>query len=158
MRPLTSDEVSLWIDAPPEVLYALVSDVTRTPEWSPEIVSCEWLDGAEGPAVGARFKARNKVAWMSWSNEPVVQVADPGREFAFSRLERTAGELWWRYRFEASGTGTQVTESYEVTRPIPRLAYLMFRLTGDRDRAAVMREGMRTTLRRLKEVAESPAT
>lgn len=155
MKPITSDEVSLWIDARPAAVYDLVADVTRTPEWSPEIVICSWVDGADGPAVGARFEARNKVAWLSWSNHPVVEVADPGREFAFVRTERTAGQLRWRYRFEASGTGTLVTESYEVTRPIPRFTYLVFRLTGSRDRGDDMRAGMRQTLDRLKASAES---
>lgn len=158
MRALTGDEVRRWIDAPPELLYDMVSDVTRTPEWSPEIVSCAWLDGATGPAVGARFAARNTSAWLSWTNEPVVVVADRGREFAFSRRERTAGELVWRYRFEPAGTGTTVIESYEVTRPVPRATYLLFRLLGSRDRAADMRAGMERTLERLQAAAEGSAT
>jgi hypothetical protein len=160
MKPITfldRDEISLWIDAPPDAVYGLVSDVTRTPEWSPEIVACEWVDGAQGPAVGARFKARNKISWMSWSNEPVVEVADPGREFAFSRRERTGGEVLWRYRFEAAGTGTTLTESYEVTRPIPRPSYVLWWIGGARDRVGALRQGMETTLQRLKAAAESPA-
>ena len=28
--------------------------------WSPEYQGGEWLDGATGPMVGARFKGRNK--------------------------------------------------------------------------------------------------
>jgi Pyridoxamine 5'-phosphate oxidase len=44
---------------------------------------CTWLDGATGPEVGARFKARKKVPNRpAWHNKPVVTVADPGREFA----------------------------------------------------------------------------
>jgi hypothetical protein len=154
---LTRDEVSIWIDASPGAVYDLVADVTRTPEWSPEILACEWVDGAEGPAVGARFKARNKVSWMTWSNKPVVEVAAPGREFAFSRRERTGGEVLWRYRFEPSGTGTTVTESYEVTRPIPRLSYVGWWIGGARDRVGALRQGMETTLHRLKAAAESRA-
>jgi hypothetical protein len=154
---LTRDEVSIWIDAPPEAVYDLVADVTRTPEWSPEVIRCEWVDPAQGPAVGARFKARNKVSWMSWSNEPVVEVAERGREFAFSRRERIGGAVLWRYRFEASGTGTKVTESYEVTRPIPRLSYVGWWIGGARDRVGALRQGMETTLQRLKDAAEPPA-
>ena len=29
-------------------------------EWSPECFHCAWTKGATGPAVGARFKAKNK--------------------------------------------------------------------------------------------------
>ena len=35
-----------------ETVYELVADVTRMPEFSPEIRRCSWLDGATGPAVG----------------------------------------------------------------------------------------------------------
>src|SRR5262245_37219471 len=83
MQTLDHDSVSVHIDASPEAVYAIVSDVTRTPEFSPEIVSCTWLDGATGPAVGARFKAINKVPNRpSWPNKPVVTVVEPGRAFA----------------------------------------------------------------------------
>ena len=59
MQTMDRDEVSATIAAPPERVYALVADVTRTPEFSPEVTSCSWLDGATGPAVGARFEAVN---------------------------------------------------------------------------------------------------
>ncbi len=71
MQTLDHDQVTTHVAAPPEALYALVSDVTRTPEFSPEIVSCTWLDGATGPAVGARFLAVNKLGkHPSWKNRP----------------------------------------------------------------------------------------
>ena len=90
MWTLTRDEVSRYIAADAARIYEVVADVTRTPELSPEIVSCEWLDGS-GPAVGSRFRARNKAGrGPSWSNAPEVVVADPGREFAFVRRERLA--------------------------------------------------------------------
>jgi hypothetical protein len=41
-------------------VYAVIADVTRIPEFSPVILECRWLDGVTGPAVGARFAARNK--------------------------------------------------------------------------------------------------
>lgn len=155
MTPLTRDEASVWIDAVPDEVYDLVADVTRTPEWSPEIVSCEWLDGATGPAVGARFRARNRITKASWANEPVVVAADRGREFAFARRERAAGEVVWRYRFDGTGSGTTVTESYEVTRKIPWVTYLVFRLYGSRDRVRELRDGMEATLLRVKAAAET---
>ena len=60
MARLPHDSVSIEIETPPERVYELVSDVTRMGDWSPECTSCSWTDGATGPAVGARFKARNK--------------------------------------------------------------------------------------------------
>lgn len=159
MWTLTADEVSRVIQASPETLYAIVSDVTRTPELSPEIISCQWLDGS-GPAVGARFRARNKVSrGPAWSNQPEVIAAEPGREFAFLRRERPAGELVWRYRFEPVATGTRVVESYQVTKPIPRaMCWAMRWIWGSKDRPAQLRAGMQETLRRLAALAEQPSS
>lgn len=88
-QELTHDTVERQIDATPEALYDIVADVTRAPELSPEIERCEWLDGATGPAVGARFRATNRVGRRrAWRNTPVVTVAQRGKEFAFSRTEK----------------------------------------------------------------------
>lgn len=157
MKPLTTDAVTLWVDASAHRLYEMVADVTRTPEWSPEITRCEWLDGADGPAVGARFKSWNRVSGLRWTNKPVVEVADPGCEFTFSRAEPMGGTLRWRYRFTPTEGGTTVEESYEVTRRIGRPLYLLFRLQGGH-RAADMRRGMQMTLRRLKAAAEDASS
>jgi polyketide cyclase/dehydrase/lipid transport protein len=156
MQTLDHDQLSVHIDAPPEAVYALVADITRTPEFSPEIVSCTWLDGATGPAAGARFEAVNKVSrGPAWKNRPVVIAAQPGREFAFSRTEKLSGTLVWRYRLEPDGTGTRLTESYDVTRPISRLGWFIIdRLFGCHDRRAELRAGMNQTLRRIRETAE----
>lgn len=155
-QSLTTDTVERLIDAPPQLLYDIVSDVTRTPELSPEILRCTWVGGATRPAVGARFKAVNTLGHgRNWPNWPVVIAADPGREFAISRTEPLAGTLEWRYRFVPEGTLTRVIESYTVTRPPTRLFYLMLEhLMRVKDRAGDLRAGMTTTLERLAVVAE----
>ena len=77
-KRIPHDAVSIEIAAPPAEVYALVSDITRMGEWSPECVRCTWTKGATGPAVGARFKAANKGGrGPAWRNTPVVTVADP---------------------------------------------------------------------------------
>jgi uncharacterized protein YndB with AHSA1/START domain len=157
MQTLDRDEVDIVVAAPPEHVYALVADVTRMPEFSPEVVSCRWLDGATGPAVGARFEAVNQgPAGKRWKNRPVVTVAEPGREFVFVRTEPFAGSIAWRYRFEAAGAGTRVVEGYEVHRPVSRLGWLVIeKVFKGGDRRAALRSGMRATLDRLKAAAES---
>ncbi len=160
MQTLDHDQVVLIVDAPPDAVYAVVSDVTRTPEFSPEVERCTWLDGATGPAVGARFEAVNKVGWgPAWTNRPVVVAADPGREFAFSRTEKYAGTLVWRYLFEPSGGGTRITESYTVTRAVSRLGWFIIGgLYGRHDRCADLRAGMQQTLQRIRDTVEQTAT
>ena len=94
MQTLDRDQLTLHIDAPPDAVYALVADVTRTPEFSPEVLRCTWLDGATGPAPGARFEAVNKVSrGPAWKNRPVVTTVRPGREFAFARTEPFSGTV-----------------------------------------------------------------
>ena len=54
------DSVTVHMNAPPEQVWDLVSDVTRIGSYSPETFEAEWLDGATGPAVGARFRGHVK--------------------------------------------------------------------------------------------------
>jgi uncharacterized protein YndB with AHSA1/START domain len=156
IQQLDHDSVSLRVPARPEDVYAAVADVTRTPEFSPEILQCTWLDGATGPAVGARFKARNKVPNRpAWHNKPVVTVVDPGREFAFARTEAFAGTVEWTYRFEPDGDGTLITESYEVTKPLSPVGWFIIGvLFARKDRRSDLRAGMEETLQRLRQVVE----
>ena len=43
----------LHMDAPPEKVWGIISDITRMGEFSPEVVEAEWLGEATGPALGA---------------------------------------------------------------------------------------------------------
>jgi len=150
------DSVSLHIAAPAMEIYELFADVTRTPEFSPEILSCKWLDGATGPAVGARFAARNKVPNRpGWTNKPMVTIVDPGKTFAIERTEKFAGTVEWKYQFEPDEAGTLVTESYQVTRKISPVGWFMIGVLFNRkDRTGDLRTGMEETLQRVRAVAE----
>jgi hypothetical protein len=155
MQTLDHDAATIHVDAPAHEIYRLVADVTRTPEFSPEILRCTWLDGATGPAVGVRFAAVNKVPRRpAWTNKPVVTVVEPDKAFAFARTEKLAGTVEWSYRFEPDGEGTRVTESYRVTRPISPLGWFIIgTLCNRRDRRADLRTGMEQTLQRLRDAA-----
>ncbi|HWC35394.1 MAG TPA: SRPBCC family protein [Mycobacteriales bacterium] len=155
-QELTTDRVSRHIEARPEALYSLVSDVTRTPEYSPEVVKCTWIKGATGPVVGARFKAINHAGRVpDWPNKPVVTVADAGRAFAFERSEVGGGTIEWRYTFEPEGTGTLVTESYTVLKPVNALGWFIIdTLAGLKDRESDLRRGMTESLDRIAAIVE----
>jgi len=158
-QELTTDHVSRHIAASPQALYDLVSDVTRTPEYSPEVVRCTWIKGATGPVVGARFKAINHAGRVpDWPNKPVVTVADPGRAFAFERTEVGGGTIEWRYALEPEGGGTLVTESYTVLKPVNRLGWFIIdTLAGLKDRRTDLHRGMTQSLERIAEIVESRA-
>jgi hypothetical protein len=153
MHRLDHDEVTAVLPADPPTVYRLISDITRTPEWSPQVVSCEWLDGATEAAVGARFTARNRLRSFSWSNTPVVTTLDPDRTFAFSRTERGGGTMEWFYRLEPHGNGSLVTLGYDVTSPVPLGLHIVLRvLLGVRDLRADLHENMIVSLRRISEI------
>jgi hypothetical protein len=150
------DEVSLQISASPELLYDLVSDVAQMGRLSPECIGGQWLGGATGPAVGARFKGRNKRGIARWSTRNEVIAAERGREFAFNTKQ---SGTTWRYRFEPSGDGTLVTESRAAwrERPLIAKAFAAVVLGGVDDHEGELQAGMLATLERLKALAEQPA-
>jgi uncharacterized protein YndB with AHSA1/START domain len=149
-------QATIVIAAPPDAVWALVTDVTRTGEWSPENTGAVWLDGATGPAVGARFKGSNRRGRTKWATTCQVTVADPGREFEFVTGRAEKPETRWRYQLEPEGDGaTRVTESFELVKPLGAVSNLLTRVTtGVRDRRADLEENVRTSLSRLKETAE----
>jgi hypothetical protein len=93
----------------------------------------------------------------SWTNKPVITEIEPGRAFTFARTEKFAGTVEWSYRFEPdpAGTGTTITESYTVTRPLTAVGWFVIgTLFGRKDRRTDMRAGMEQTLERMRAVAE----
>jgi hypothetical protein len=145
-------EAQVRVAAPPETVYGVVSDVTRMGEWSPETIKCDWIEGATGPVVGARFRGMNKRGLVKWSTKPTIVVADPGRAFAFD----VGTDTRWTYRFDADGTATMLTESFEMLRDL-RWYYAfaerwLMRVT---DRHADLERGMAVTLERIKRVVEA---
>src|SRR6202021_1396406 len=55
------------IAAPAEKVWALVSDLPRMGEWSPENAGGKWVKGATGPALGAVFEGTNKHGFRPWA-------------------------------------------------------------------------------------------
>ena len=146
-------EVSLHIDAPPAVVWDLVSDVTRIGEFSPETFEARWRRGYDGPEVGAKFKGhvkRNGVGPTYWS-ACTVTACEPERLFEFSVGTDDVTVNNWGYRLEPDGTGTTVTEYFRLEPSLPtRLYWLVF----GHLRMRTNEKGMRTTLERMKAVLE----
>ena len=152
--PSLSYAESIVIARSPDVLYDMVSDVTRMGEWSPVCRACWWDDGA-APQVGAWFTGRNEVPGRTWETRSEVVVAEPGREFAF-----LVGGAWvrWGYTFAAVDGGTRVTESWEflpdgITRFHDRFGDDAEAQIANRTEAA--HRGIPVTLAALKKTAEA---
>lgn len=147
-------EVSLDIQSPPAVVFALVSDIALMPRWSPETYRTEWSPGSSAPAVGARFRGWNRFGLVRWSTICEIEEYEPPRVFSFcTRFGEHRGSLW-RYTFEETGAGaTRVTESNtRLYEPLhSRIAHpLVMRSHHDSFRRA-----MQQTLERIKAAAEA---
>jgi hypothetical protein len=110
--------VSLHIDAEPMKVWELVSDITKMGEYSPEVVEAEWLDGATGPALGARYrghvKRNERMPVLYWTTCEITACV-PGQVFEFAVVMGDRKVNTWRYVFDAAPEGgTNVTESYDL--------------------------------------------
>ncbi len=62
--------VTVPMAASADEIWNLVADVRNTGKFSPEVIEAEWLDGATGPALGARFRGhvrRNEIGPVYWT-------------------------------------------------------------------------------------------
>lgn len=147
-------EVSRVISASPEAIYDAITDVTRMGEWSTECHTCEWHEGADGPAVGATFDGHNRNGAHEWTTQGKVTVAEPGREFVFECSMMDFHYATWGYRLEPADGGTLVTEWSEDLRPESAMEYSK-QLSGVDDRTERNRETISTTLERLAAALET---
>lgn len=141
---------TVHVDASPEAVYDLVADITRMPEWSPETYKAEWLGGATGAVAGARFRGWNKAGPIRWFTDPVIDVAERGRELTFTTTFFGRGRLTtWSFVMQSSANGgTDLTESWHEN------VGLVVRLMPGR-RVEGLQRGMEQTLARIKAAAES---
>ncbi len=146
--------VSREIEAPAEEVWAMVSDVTRMGEWSPEATGGKWVKGATGPAVGARFRGRNRHGIRRWSTSGKVVECEPGTAFAFDIVVGPLSVARWTYTFEPTATGCRVTERWDDKRT-PLMPTIGRLASGVSDRANHNRAGMEQTLENLAKAAEA---
>ena len=148
------DSVTVDMAATPDEVWALVSDVTRIGELSPETFEAEWLDGATGPALGAHFRGhvnRNSSGLVYWS-QCRVTACEPGRSFGFDVLIGSNVINTWRYEIAPSATGSTVTESFRLVDTWSNRVY--WGLLG-RWRGRTNARGMTQTLARVKSIVEA---
>jgi hypothetical protein len=146
--------VSTDVDAPATTVFALVSDLPRMGEWSPENVGGRWLAGASGPAVGARFRGANRKGFRRWSTTVRVTDAQAPRRFAFDVTLAGMPISSWSYDVGDRDGGCTVTETWVDRRP-GWMRVAGGPVMGVPDRAAYNRLGMEQTLAAVKKAAES---
>ena len=155
--PQLSHSESIVVARSPEDVYDLVSDVTRTGEWSPVCRAC-WWDEGDGPRAGAWFTGRNETPTRVWETRSQVVAAERGREFTW---EVSEGAVRWSYQLAPVEEGTLLSESWEF---LPAGIARFRERYGDEaeaqvaDRVETALRGIPETLAAIKRVAEAQQT
>jgi hypothetical protein len=145
---------NVFVAASAEMLYDMITDVSRMGEWSSQCIGGAWDDGA-GPAEGAWFTGTNVhyAGEANYDRHCQVIVADRPREFAWVQSGIETGGARWGYTFTPVEGGTEVEETSGIIRMLPRLA----EFTDEEVEAMIERNrvGIAETLARFKAVAEA---
>jgi hypothetical protein len=144
----------ITVNAAPDRVYALISDVTTMSAFAEETTRNTLLGDAPSASVGARFRGSNKRGLRRWSTLATVTDADPGTRFAFDVTSLGIPVSRWQYDIAPAEDGCVVTESTWDRRPswFHGIAWLA---TGVTDRVAVNTANIAKTLARLKATAET---
>jgi uncharacterized protein YndB with AHSA1/START domain len=104
-------EAGIDIAAPPERVWALVTDLHLPARFSTEFRGAELLD-ADVPAVGVRFVGRNHhPAIGSWETTSTITSFQPPKVFGYD-VDGSDGRpsASWRFSLEATSFGTRLTQ------------------------------------------------
>ncbi|WP_432176361.1 SRPBCC family protein [Streptomyces sp. Tue6028] len=154
-------EVTTWIAATPERVWQLVSDVELMPGMSSELQSVEWLDGATGPAVGARFVGRSRHdSFGEWATTSTVVEAEPGRLFAWAVEDPAHPSAVWRFRLEPKDGGTELTQWMQMGPGRSGLSHAIDAMPEKEQKIVFVRmrefeRNMTVTLEHIKNLAEA---
>lgn len=142
------------VDATPAQTWALVSDLRRMPEWSPQVRRTFVPGGAVGP--GSRMVNLNHRGWMHWPTQAKVVRFDPHREIAFRVTEN-----WtvWSFTLEPldDGARTRIVHRRETPDGISPLSKGLTKVAfgGVPAFGQEMQQGMQRTLERMRATLES---
>ena len=154
-------QVRVWIDAPPARVWELVSDIELMPTLSSELQSVEWLDGANGPAAGARFTGRSKhEALGEWETTSRVVEFETERVFGWAVGDPADPAALWRFQLEPKDGGTELSQWVQMGPGRSGLSLAIDRMPDKEQKIVFVRmrefeQNMASTLEHLKKLAEA---
>ncbi|AOW93272.1 polyketide cyclase [Rhodococcus sp. WMMA185] len=144
-------EAKIDIAATPREVWAVVSDLKRMGEWSPQCRRMRVLGGIV--QEGTRTLNINRKGFIVWPTTSKVVKFEPNKAIAFRILEnRTV----WSYELEPNAGGTAVIERREIPTDVSRVSQFLVKTVfgGNEDFEVDLVNGMNTTLARIKSEAE----
>ncbi|WP_158889413.1 SRPBCC family protein [Amycolatopsis anabasis] len=164
-------ECEVLVEATPDRVWALVTDIELPARFSPELQRVRWLDGAEGPAMGARFEGRNENSGLGeWKTVSRVVEFDAPRAFAwavsdpdgrFGDPEPRKPLATWRFELTPEGGGVRLRHGARLGPGRSGLNQYIDRMPEQEEaivehRLANLRAAIEKTLHGIKSLAEQP--
>ena len=149
------------IGAPPQRVWALVSDVDLMPTMSQELQSIEWLDGATEPAVGARFVGHSKHEELGeWATTSEVIEWESERVLAWAVEYPQNPTAIWRFRLEPKDGGTQLSQWMQMGPARSGLSLAVDQMPDKEQKIVFVRmrefeQNMTHTVQHIKKLAET---
>lgn len=111
-----TSRVEVVVDATVDDVWQVIADVTRIGEWSHECRGAQWLGGATGPAVGVRFRGRNRAGGWHWTRICELVTVDRPHELAWRTVPTALipDSTEWRITLTPATAGTVITQSFRV--------------------------------------------
>jgi uncharacterized protein YndB with AHSA1/START domain len=152
-------EVEVLVAAPPERVWALVTDIDLPARFSQELLGAEWLD--EGPALGARFVGRSRhEALGAWETTSWVNRYEPPRAFGWAVSDPDEPSATWWFELEEEEGGVRLRQCARMG-PAPSGLSIAIAAMPDKEERIVARRlqeferNMLATLEGMKQLAES---
>ncbi|MBS4727429.1 SRPBCC family protein [Mycobacterium sp. SM1] len=139
------------VAAPVAKVWALIADVRRMPQWSPQ---CRWMMPLGPLRQGARTVNVNRRKFLFWPTTCTITEIIPEKKLAF---KVNANGTIWSYELEPTGQGTRVVESRHAeagVKPVSTLAVNAF-FGGVANFERELVDGMHATLANIKAAAEN---
>lgn len=148
-------EASIEINASPQDVWAIVADLPRMGEWSPQCKMMKVIGGTV--REGAKTVNINRKGFLVWPTTAKVVRFEPNKSVAFRIAEN---RTIWSYELEPTAAGTKVTERREAPTGTSKVSqFLVKTVLGGNDGFEVeLVDGMNATLRRLKAEAEGSSS
>jgi len=144
-------QASIDIDASPEAVWALVSDLSLMPKWSPQ---CKLMKAFGPVRPGTRTVNVNRRNYLFWPTTSRITEVVPQRKLAF---RVNANNTVWSYELEPTATGTRLTESRHAENGVKPVSNLLVNtvMGGVPNFEVELVDGMNASLSRIKAAAES---
>ena len=137
---MTSGEVTVTIDAPPERVWPWVADLGKHGAWSPKPYSVEWIEG-EPNAVGSRYRSIGEIPNDKHHvNEGEIVESHPTDRFVLHAHDKE-GDYANTFTLRPAGSSTEVTIHLEFVKMhgmASMMVPIIFPLVGKKDMRARM--------------------